>query len=141
DPEAAQRAAAEVASAARTALAEARQTVTRIQAPDFSGEIRAAKRAFDTAGITATLPEPESAHQTAGVNAQLFSWALREAVTNIVRHSGASACEVIVTPERLEVRDNGKGLPAALPEGGGLAGLSERVEGAGGAITLIDNEP
>lgn len=141
DPEAAKQAASEVATASRTALAEARQTVTRIQAPDFSGEIRAARRAFDTAGITATLPEPELAHQVAGVNAQLFSWVLKEAVTNIVRHSGASRCEVTVTPERLEVRDNGTGVPGSLPEGGGLAGLSERVESAGGTLTLQSNDP
>lgn len=67
---------------------------------------------------------------------------VQEAVTNVVRHSGASLCVVRLAVRSgglvLEVRDDGRGLPT---EGaawrGGLLGITERVDMAGGRLRLV----
>jgi two-component system, NarL family, sensor histidine kinase DesK len=63
-------------------------------------------------------------------------------VTNVVRHSGATECWIVVGPDWAEVRDNGPRAqaPAApVPEatagdGSGLRGLRQRVKLAGGVL-------
>jgi two-component system, NarL family, sensor histidine kinase DesK len=62
--------------------------------------------------------------------------ALREALTNVARHSGARTCTVTIAAEgdelRLVVADNGIGGSAA--EGNGLAGMRERIGAIGGWV-------
>ncbi|GGT45794.1 hypothetical protein GCM10010271_57270 [Streptomyces kurssanovii] len=64
---------------------------------------------------------------------------VRESVTNVVRHSGASRCEIALTDAaghaRLTITDDGRG-PGESPgsPGSGLRGLSERLAAAGGTL-------
>ena len=81
------------------------------------------------ADIVATLPEPT----VDTLHAELFAWVLREAVTNVVRHSGAQHCEVLIDGSSMSVHDDGRGLGDA-EHGNGLRGLRERVESAGGTV-------
>lgn len=126
----------EISSLSRLSLAEVRSTVTRMKNPTFAGEIQAARRILETAGIQAHLPETLTqprAHE------DLFSWALRELTTNVVRHSGATQCWVILTEDSLQVTDNGNGFTEdatqALADGlTGLAGLRHRAEAVGGEV-------
>jgi two-component system sensor histidine kinase DesK len=66
----------------------------------------------------------------------VLALALREAVTNVVRHAEAGTCRITLEQSaaetRLEVRDDGRG--GAVPEGIGLASMRERVEGLGGRL-------
>lgn len=63
---------------------------------------------------------------------------VQEALTNVVKHSGASKAEVVVDLDghglRLSVSDNGSGFPTEEPAGFGLLGLRERVEAIGGSL-------
>ena len=63
---------------------------------------------------------------------------IAEALTNVVKHSGARQATVRVWAEdgllHLEVRDDGAG--GARPEGGGLRGLADRVDALGGRLTI-----
>ena len=125
----------EISELSRLALAEVRATVTRMRTPTFAGEVRGARRALETKGITAHLPErltPAGEHET------VFSWCLRELTTNVVRHSGARTCWVSMTADKLQVTDDGCGFSADASGSaeGGLAGLRERVEAAGGTLTV-----
>ncbi|WP_129656353.1 sensor histidine kinase [Rothia halotolerans] len=124
----------QISQLSRVALAEVRSTVTRLRTPDFGGEVEAARAALTTAGLTAVLPSAVEAPRLAGGNASLFSWVLREAVTNVVRHSGASRCEVRLSAEKLQIDDDGVGPGGAF--GNGLNGLAERVEEAGGRLVV-----
>lgn len=67
---------------------------------------------------------------------------VQESLTNAVRHSGARKAEVRLSREDgrvvVEVHDDGAGLRGATP-GSGLRGMRERVEAAGGTLTLIDD--
>lgn len=123
-----------IAQLSRASLAEVRSTVTRLRVPDFSGEIEGAGRALQTAGIRAELPEAQSALAVAGVNAKLFSWVLREAVTNMVRHSGANAARVRLSATGLDIIDNGVGVGDA--RGNGLTGMGQRVAASGGSVVI-----
>lgn len=68
-----------------------------------------------------------------------------EAIGNSVRHSQASLIEVFLKHETslltLQVKDNGVGLPAALPECShfGIVGMRERAEIAGGTLSLTSS--
>jgi two-component system sensor histidine kinase UhpB len=67
---------------------------------------------------------------------------VQEAVTNVVRHSGASLCVVRLAVRAgrlvLEVRDDGRGLPQeGAAYHGGLLGITERVAMAGGQLRLV----
>lgn len=134
DPEKARAELLEVSRLSRTAISEVRSTVTRLRQPDFPGAVEAARRALETAGIEADLPDASSSREIPGVNASLFSWALRETTTNIIRHSQATRCTVRLTPEKMQVSDDGLGIRS--DPGNGLVGLRERVEKAGGALLL-----
>ena len=125
----------QVAQLSRQALAEVHSTVTRLRIPDLEGEVLASSRALETAGIQANLPDATTAANIAGMNSSLFSWALRETVTNIVRHSHATYATVRLNPTGLEVIDNGIGIGDA-PCKSGLTGLRTRIEDAGGILTL-----
>lgn len=123
-----------IAQLSRASLAEVRSTVTRLRVPDFSGEIEGAGRALQTAGIRAELPDAQSALAVAGVNAKLFSWVLREAVTNMVRHSGANTARVRLSATGLDILDNGVGVGDA--RGNGLTGMAQRVAASGGSVVI-----
>jgi len=63
---------------------------------------------------------------------ELFGWAVREGLTNVIRHARASSCAVRLSPSSVEITDDGIG--AAAPAGNGLRGLRERVAAAGGTL-------
>ena len=136
DPERAKAEIAELNALARDALSEVRATVGALRTPELPSVVAAPASALTAAGIDARLPDPADG---AGPDAALFAWVLREAVTNVVRHSGATRCEVTLTPETIAVVDDGRGSPL-LTFGNGLRGLAERVEAAGGRLT-VDSGP
>ncbi|MFH6889679.1 MULTISPECIES: sensor histidine kinase [Corynebacterium] len=128
----------EISALSRLSLAEVRSTVTRMKNPTFAGEIQAARRILDTAGITTHLPDTFTQPQS---HEDLFSWALRELTTNVVRHSGATECWVTLDENSLQVTDNGGGFTEdakqALAAGlTGLAGLRRRADDAGGDLII-----
>jgi two-component system sensor histidine kinase DesK len=130
---------ADVERTARTALAEVREAIGGYRARGLAAEIEAARRTLDTAGVT--LVSESSAGEGAGLSAQeetVLALALREAVTNIVRHARATRCTLRFVTEagtrRLVVEDNGQ--HSASREGNGLRGMRERVESIGGQLRL-----
>jgi two-component system sensor histidine kinase UhpB len=68
---------------------------------------------------------------------------VQEALTNVVRHSGARHCTVRLMPGAstlaLEVLDDGCGLPTGAGWHGGLLGMRERVSMAGGELHALPN--
>lgn len=117
---------------AREALAGVRETVGGLREVSLRRELATARTALTAAGITATLPDPDLEHR----HSELFGWVLREAVTNVVRHSGATHCTVVVTETAIEISDDGHGFGADATPGSGLAGLRERLADAGGTLSL-----
>jgi two-component system sensor histidine kinase DesK len=128
------RARAELADAerlAREALADVRATVSGMRQLSLTGELAAARQALDAAGIAADLPS--AVDDVPARYRELFAFALREGVTNVVRHSGASRCVVRLTADCIEVRDDGRGPDGAV-SGSGLTGLRGRAQAAGARV-------
>jgi len=78
----------------------------------------------------------------------VLAWCLREAVTNVIRHSGARTCRIRLIQHpgelSLEVSDDGRGpggQDAGASHGAGLRGMSERLSTAGGRLLLGAADP
>ncbi|WP_031050487.1 sensor histidine kinase [Streptomyces sp. NRRL F-5650] len=134
---------ADIEQVSRQALVDVREAVTGYRRPRLAAELAGAKVALTAAGVAAELPgEPDPAGVPEEAEAAL-AWALREAVTNVVRHSGARRCVVELLRRQtldgavleLSVEDDGSGGPAsANAPGNGLTGLAERLEKVGGGL-------
>lgn len=128
---------AEVEKTARTALAEVREAIGGYRAKGLRAEVDMARMTLDAAGVTLvceTLPPVLKAREETAL-----SLAVREAVTNIVRHAGATACtmrfaEAADGYTTLEVEDNG--AKTIEREGNGLRGMRARVEEVGGRFRI-----
>lgn len=133
DPDRARAELKEILELSRQSLAEIRATVAGLRVAGLTEELETARRTLAGAGIAAALPDDVTAvdprHRT------VLGWALREAVTNVVRHSGAQQCRVELGSERLLVVDDGRGTHGSR-EGNGLRGLRERVAAAGGSVEV-----
>jgi two-component system sensor histidine kinase DesK len=125
---------ADVERLAREALADVRATVSGTRAVSLTGELAAARSALAAAGIQADLPG--AVDVVPARHRELLAWALREGVTNVVRHSGATRCWVRLRPDCLEISDDGRGPGDCDGTGNGLAGLQARAEKAGGRLEV-----
>ncbi|QHC02184.1 sensor histidine kinase [Epidermidibacterium keratini] len=129
---------AQIQSLTREALAEIRATVAGLRVARLGDELAASREALRSAGIAAEVPE--DAEVVDPRHRILLAWSLREATTNVVRHSGARHCRVELDTRGMRVIDDGRGIDGA-PEGNGLRGLRERVEQVGGRATLTPGIP
>jgi two-component system sensor histidine kinase DesK len=134
----------QVGAVSRQTLHDIREAISGYRRPTLAVEIITARAALESAGITShddadlTLlsgtfdPDAEAA----------LAWCLREAVTNVVRHSGARTCHIGLARQggtlTLEVRDDGRGHVGAESAGSGtgLRGMSERLCAVGGGLEL-----
>ena len=118
----------------REALAQVRATIQGYHARSLQAEAQHAAQALEAAGVKVNW-EFESADIPAAQEGVL-AMALREAVTNVIRHAKATSCSLRLHVEpggcRLEIRDDGCGQ--MTPEGVGLSGMRRRVEALGGKL-------
>jgi two-component system sensor histidine kinase DesK len=144
----------QVAAVSRQTLRDIREAISGYRRPTLAVEIITARTALASAGIAArddaelTMlsgtfdPDAEAA----------LAWCLREAVTNVVRHSGATNCHISLARRAgamaLTVRDDGNGhIPSgscgpqpsvadSMPPSSGLRGMSERLSAVGGTLEV-----
>ena len=139
DPARAANEMADVEKTARTALAEIREAIGGYRSRGLAAEIEAARHTLDSAGVTLVAESiPANTAKLSPQEETALSLALREAVTNIVRHARATTCRLRFVNEdgrrRLVVEDDGQ--HAVAREGNGLRGMRERVESLGGHFSL-----
>jgi two-component system sensor histidine kinase DesK len=128
---------ADVQRLARQAVRDVREAVAGGHAPSVDGELAAAEAALRSVGIKVSVDNTAASidptHETT------IAWALREAVTNVVRHSGARTCRIALDAAdgltTLDVDDDGRG---AVGEGSGtgLEGLADRIHALGGTLEV-----
>ena len=128
---------AEVRTVARRSLTEVREAVAGYRRLRLDEEMVRARGGLEAAGIhcafTTTAGElPERV-------AAVLAWVVREATTNILRHSQARTCQITVTraegAAQVVVEDDGRGARASPARiGSGLVGLEERLRAAGGTL-------
>ncbi|MEU3611355.1 histidine kinase [Streptomyces sp. NPDC006872] len=132
---------ADIEQVSRQALVDVREAVTGYRRPRLASELAGAQVALTAAGITVAIPAEPDLDGVPEDSESALAWALREAITNVVRHSGADRCTVDLVRRQtldgpvleLSVEDDGAGGSGKGP-GNGLTGLTERLEKAGGAL-------
>ena len=126
----------DVERVSRDALAEVRRAVEGYQQHGLQGQLRGASSALTAAGVHLETRIAQMAlparYET------VLALALREAVTNVVRHAGSTRCVVSLAADAgtiaLTVEDDGRGGPVV--EGSGLAGMRSRVAELGGRVDI-----
>jgi two-component system sensor histidine kinase DesK len=140
-PEKAARQVADIEQVSRQALVDVREAVTGYRRPRLAAELAGARAALPAAVVTAEVPAEPDLTDVPEDSETALAWALREAVTNVVRHSGATRCTIELLHRQtldgpvleLSVEDNGSGGSGQGP-GNGLTGLTERLQKAGGTL-------
>ena len=129
---------ADVERTARSALAEVRETIGGYRARGLAAEMDAARNALTAAGVRFTVEGLPTSGTLRPAEETVLALALREAVTNIVRHAQAQTCRLRFTVQdgrhSLMIEDDGQHM--AMYEGNGLRGMRERVESLGGTFQL-----
>ncbi|CCH76702.1 putative two-component system sensor kinase [Nostocoides japonicum T1-X7] len=116
---------------AREALADVRGAVEGFREISLAGELARAREALGAAGIEARLPR--SVDEIPADVRELYAWAIREGVTNVIRHSNARQCSVTMSDRELSIVDDGPG-EATTGAGNGLRGLRERASAVGAVL-------
>lgn len=132
DGSAARREIAEVEQLSRQALADVRAAVSGYRDVTLAGELARGLELLRASGVEAEVPTAIGA--LTGDRQELFGWAVREGVTNVVRHARATRCVVTVSANGVEIYDDGIGGTQSF--GSGLAGLRERAAALGGTVEV-----
>jgi two-component system sensor histidine kinase DesK len=118
----------------RDALSQVRSTVRGYQSRGLLAEVEQAKTALSAAGVQTQCDF--GAPKLPAAQEGVLALALREAVTNVIRHAKATSCYLTLRQEngscRLQIKDDGCGSLSA--EGVGLSGMRQRVESLGGQL-------
>jgi two-component system sensor histidine kinase DesK len=129
DPERAQAELVDVQRVTRDALAEVREAVHGYRQPALPEALASARTTLAAAGIDCRV-DGDVASLPPHVETVL-AWAVREATTNVVRHSDARRCAIRVQQlgddVAIEVDDDGTAVASGAGGGAGLAGLAERA--------------
>jgi two-component system sensor histidine kinase DesK len=135
EPERAAQEVRDVERVARGALREVREAVAGYRQLGLSQELESARATLGAVGIDTRLEALAGALPTPVDS--ILAWALREGITNVLRHSRAQRVEVRVVRSddrvELELLDDGVGC-ADCGDGNGLRGLRERVGARDGTV-------
>jgi two-component system, NarL family, sensor histidine kinase DesK len=135
DPQRAGKEIREVEEISRQALSEVRDAIRGYRAQGLAAELAHAKATLETAGVSVQCDASTSV-QLPAMQESVLSLAVREGVTNVVRHAQATNCRLRLEQNngtcRLEIADDGQGFVTI--EGNGLRGMRERVEMLGGTL-------
>jgi two-component system sensor histidine kinase DesK len=119
----------------REALRQVREAVSGYRQPTLATELSAAQLALKAAGLEVDV--------SLGIGAldreseAVLGWVIREATTNVIRHSGARHCQISLgeTDGQLQVEVLNDGWRVVQrPAGNGLRGLEERLASIGGTL-------
>ena len=141
DPARAVREIREVEQVSRAALSEVRAAVEGYRGRGLRGELQSAAQALRAAGVTldtdvAPLPLPPKQET-------VLALAVREAITNVVRHAGATRCRISLREQagRIVLRIEDDGVGGQPREGNGLGGMRERITAIGGTLVVDAGRP
>ncbi|WP_211747066.1 sensor histidine kinase [Paenibacillus sp. Marseille-Q4541] len=136
----------DVTLTARTALKEVREMVTQMRGTRLEDELFRIRQILKVADIKLLIEGEENLTGISLMAENVLGMCLKEAVTNVIKHSEASTCEIAIEPDHTElvitVKDNGKGMgdmPGRI-RGNGLQGMKERLEFVNGSLLITSIE-
>lgn len=132
----------DIRQTASIALKEVRELVADMRAVRISEELYRVEQILKAAQIKFRLIGDVKEIQMPVLAESVISMCLKEAVTNVVKHSQASICRVSFYQSDdefvLTVQDDGVGIPEnrRFAAGNGLKGMRERIEFLNGTIEM-----
>ena len=153
DPDAAEELLLELKADAQDAVTDVRRLVYGLRPPALDDlglldALRESAAQYSAKGLSVSVEGPEGGSfppLSAAVEVAAYRIA-QEALTNVARHAGASTCTVYFAIEedgvlRLEVRDDGRGIPdprenSSVRAGVGLTSMRERATELGGSLVV-----
>lgn len=129
---------------ASIALKEVRELVADMRAVRIEEELYRIEQILKAAEIELVLHNEGHDLNMPVLSENVVSMAMKEAVTNVVKHSKASRCDITIAQTDNEViitiQDNGIGLSKrVINSGSGLKGMQERLEFINGTVELMDD--
>jgi two-component system sensor histidine kinase DesK len=128
----------DISRLADESLREIRGVVGGYRTASLSGELAGARSVLRAAGVSCTVTGDEDAGLLPAVVQVTLGWVVREAVTNVLRHSRATTCTIELSTAggaaELRVFNDGAAVSAGRSRGNGLTGLAERLDAAGGRL-------
>ena len=146
DPDQARNELKDVQQTARTALSEVRKMVSSMRGIRLKDEIVRVKQILKAAEITFEGNQDISIKNVPLLTENILSMCLKEAVNNVVKHSGASSCSISIEQSWKEmvmtIHDNGvfKSEGDKETKGSGLLGMKERLEFINGSLEILTKE-
>lgn len=135
----------DVRQTARTALKEVREMITQMRGTRLEDEMFRIIQILKSAQIEFILEGNPRLTNTSLMVENVLSMCLKEAVTNIVKHSNASTCSILIEPSRtdlvIRVLDNGIGMSddPYNSKGSGIRGMKERLEFVNGSMEIVSD--
>lgn len=133
DPREAAREMFEVRDQARRALREVRATVQNYRALDLDEVLASVRAVLEAADVRCTVRADGTALPPE--TRTLLATVVREGATNVLKHSKAEHCTITIREGVLEMSNDGVSGPTGEHAANGLAGLAQRVRGAGGTLS------
>lgn len=146
DPEQARSEIKDVQQTARTALNEVRTMVSQMRGIRLKEEIIRVKQILKAAGINFSGDHHVNLSNVSLFLENILSMCMKEAVTNVVKHSKATSCHITIKQSTndicITVHDNGGGMIANtdLSDKHGLKGIRERLEFINGNLDIISED-
>ncbi|CAH2714176.1 Sensor histidine kinase DesK [Neobacillus rhizosphaerae] len=143
DPERARIEAKEMEVTSRAALKQVRELVTDMRAATMAEELPQVQQILRAAGITYEYDGEVDFSMLSPFTQNIVGMCIREAATNVVKHSKATHCSVSIylSSEKMNVvvRDDGMGVARNKLFGNGLKGMEERLALIDGVLSLSNN--
>jgi two-component system, NarL family, sensor histidine kinase DesK len=143
DPERARLEAKEMETTSRAALKQVRELVSSMRSATLTEELLQTQQILKAANITYQYDGEVDFTAISPFIQNLLSMCLREATTNVVKHSHANTCLISInrTADNLQllVKDDGLGLSAGQKDGNGLNGIRERLSLVDGTLLLSNH--
>ena len=136
---------ADISRIAEESLREVRGVVGGYRSATLEGELAGARSVLRAAGVSCTVTGDEGAAGLPAPAQAALGWVVREAVTNVLRHSRATTCTITLcsgatTAELRVINDGTAAGPGGVAWGNGLTGLAERLAAAGGRLTTRSDD-
>lgn len=146
DPDQARNELKDVQQTARTALSEVRKMVSSMRGIRLKDEIQRVKQILTAAEIQFKCDGVTTLTNVSLLTENILSMCLKEAVNNVVKHSGAASCSLTIEQswKGIVMRISDDGVfnrdEKFQSEGHGLLGMKERLEFINGSLELLTEE-
>lgn len=135
----------DIQSTARTALKEVRELISSMRLIKLSEEVQRVEQILSAASIKVIINGDSELYQTSILAENVLSMCLKEATTNIVKHSNASTCEITIqeltNETSITIEDDGVGFYYNPLDRSthGISGMMERLEFINGKLKIDSN--